>query len=743
LSKIIGGGIFSLFNTDLYMCFFRVFISLVIIVFSFNLNAQQECRPKVGLVLSGGGARGFAHVGVLKILEEQNIPIDYIAGTSMGAIIGGFYAMGYSADEIEKMILTQDWDKILSDYVDRKYIPLYDRDEKDRYALSFPIKGRDIVVPEGVSAGQNVMKLLSKYTILYHNIHDFTKLQIPFACVAADVVEGEEFVMREGSLSIALRASMSIPTIFSPIDYEDKLLVDGGMRNNLPADVVKDMGADIIIGIDLQQPNKKKQDLNNMYTVFSQGMSFLGLGKYFENLKIIDIYLKPDVARFSISDFAKGDSLICQGYKDAKTLIPQLKRLKGDLGAYEVKKHSLTPVNNADSIYINNVNVLGLKGISKKAFFGRFNVKPNAITTYGSVEDGIDRLYASFNLRSVSYEFEGVNKENLNIYVKEKSSNRFNIGVHYDTYNDGSLLLNNTFNNLLGKSSRLSLDAKLGKNYSLATTYSYNRGWKPGFRANFEWTGFDFYEFKDNERIARLDATALRLDLNTNTIISDAYSFGVGVRSEYYYLENNVGESTLPKNNFFVNYYTFLRMDTHEKHNYPRSGMSLYAELRAITDNGYSIDNGDPYYMLYFKFKKPIALTSSLTIIPSVYASGAINTVPEEAFAANTFWGGMLETSYFYNQIPFIGYSEMTAAYKSAIVLRADLRYEVFSRNYLVLKWNVGKSSDFLNFTNFEYLHGGAIHWAYDSLIGPLEIGGMVNSGFRNYSLYVNLGYYF
>lgn len=727
------------------MSLFRVLLSLLIIVYTFNLNAQEECkRLKVGLVLSGGGARGFAHVGVLRVLEEQNIPIDYITGTSMGAIIGGFYAMGYSADEIEKMILSQDWEKVLSDYVDRKYIPLYDRDEKDRYAVSFPIKkDKGIIVPEGVSAGQNVMKLLTKYSIPYHNVRDFNKLPIPFACVAADVVEGEEFVMRYGSLPLALRASMSIPTIFSPIDYDDKLLVDGGMRNNLPVDVVKEMGADIVIGIDLQQPNKKKEDINDMYTVFSQGMSFLGLEKYYENLKKIDIYLKPDVARFAISDFLKGDSLIHQGYIDAKTIIPQLKRLKDTLGCYEVKTQTLLPVNENDSIYIAAINVSGLKDIDKKTFFGRFNVKLNTKTTYGNIEKGIDRLYASFNMRSISYEFQGTNNEILNIDVKEKSSNRFNVGVHYDTYNDGSLLLNNTFNNLLGKSSKLSLDAKLGKNYSLAATYSYNRGWKPGFRANIEWTGFDFYQFKDSERVAKLDATALRLDLNTNTIISDAYSFGAGVRAEYYYLDENVGESTLSKNNFFINYYTFLRMDTHEKHNYPRYGMSMYAEFRAITENGYSIDNGHPYYMMYFKFKKPFAITSSLTLIPSAYASGAINKVPEDAFAANTFWGGMLETSYFYNQIPFIGYNEMTAAYKSAIVLRADLRYEVFSRNYLVLKWNVGKSSDFLDFTNFEYLHGGAIHWAYDSLIGPLEIGGMVNSGFRNYGLYVNLGCYF
>lgn len=727
------------------MSFLRVFISLLFIVIFSHVDAQKEYhRPKVGLVLSGGGARGFAHVGVLKYLEEQNIPIDYISGTSMGAIIGAFYAMGYSAEEIEKMILSQDWEIVLTDFVDRKYIPLYDRDEKDRYAISFPINEKGIVIPKGVSAGQNVMKLLSRYTIPYHNVNDFNKLPIPFACVAADVVNGDEVDMREGSLPLALRSSMSIPTVFAPVSYKDKLLVDGGVFNNLPVDIARKMGADIIIAIDLQQPNKKKNEIDNMYTFFEQGMSFLGLDKYYENLEDIDIYLKPNVSKYSISDFAKGDSLINIGYKDAKKLFPELKKLKDTLGIYEFKKNTLKPVQYTDSLYISTITVNGLKDIAESTLYSRFNVKENSRTTYGDIEEGIDRLYASFNMRSISYLFTGEQKEILNLEVEEKSSNRFNVGFHYDTYNDVSLLLNTTFNNIVLKSSIVSLDVKLGKNYSFASTFSYNRGWKPGFRANFEWNGFDFYEFKDQKRVSKFDAIALRLDLNTNSIISDVFSFGLGVRMEYLNLDRMVGISSFPKNNFFINYYSYLRMDTHERLSYPDKGVSMYAEARMITDNGVFMKGNEPYYMLYFKMKKPFSISPRFTFTPYVYLSGALNSVPDDAFAAQTFWGGVVESSYFYNQIPFVGYSELSAAHKSAMVLRADLRYEMFAKNYLVFKWNIGKSSNFLDFTNIvDYLHGGAIHWAYDSVIGPIEGGFMSNSGFKDIGFYVNIGYYF
>lgn len=720
----------------------RIILSFLLIISCLNLSAQKEnLRPKIGLVLSGGGAKGFAHVGVLRVLEENNIPIDYIAGTSMGAIVGCFYAMGYSVDEIESMILSQDWITVLADMVDRKYIPIYDRDEYDRYAISFPIDESGVVLPRGIVAGQNIMKVFSRYTMPFHSVKDFSKFPIPFACVAADVVDGAEHVMYDGDIAIALRSSMAIPTLFTPVSLGDKLLVDGGMRNNLPVDVVNKMGADIIIAVDLQERIKTKEELTDVYSIFDQGLNYLGLDKYYENLKMVDYYIKPPLSEYNIMNFSKADTLIKIGYNSAKLLQPRWDSLRLSLGKYEYLKNDRQPVMYTDSLYVSDVTVSGIKNITEKTIFGKFNVKPKSKTTLGDIEEGVNRLYSSLGLRSAYYNFQGENNSIIHLDIEEKSNNRFNVGLHYDSWNNAALLLNTTFNNLLGKSSKFSLDLKLAENLAAAATYSYNRGWKPGIRLRFEATGFDFYEYNEDKISAQYGASAFRFDVNTNSIVSEAYSFGLGARTEYYILKNIIGSDELKKNNFFINYYAFLRMDTHETVFYPKNGMSLYAELRMVTDDGYNINNGNSFFMLYFKMKKPISICSNFTIIPTVYFNGALARHDGNVFAANTYWGGVVETSYFYNQIPFVGYKEMAVAYKNALVARLDLQLELSKNKYLILKWNVGKSSDFIDYSGF--VHGLALTAAYNSPIGPLEISLMSNSVSKKLNYLVNLGYWF
>jgi NTE family protein len=235
---------------------------------------------------------------------------------------------------------------------------------------------------------------------------------------------------------------------------------------------------------------------------------------------------------------------------------------------------------------------------------------------------------------------------------------------------------------------------------------------------------------------ARYGASAVRVDLNINSIVSEAYSMGVGGRLENYRLYNIIGNSELKKNNFMINYYAFIRMDTHESIFYPKKGMSLYTELRMMTDSGY-----DSFYMLSFKMKTPISISPSFTIIPSLYFNGALADHDKDVFAANTYWGGVVETSYFYNQIPFVGYKEMAVAYKNALVARLDFQWEIWKNNYLILKWNVGKSSDFIDYDGF--IHGVSITAAYNFPIGPLEFSLMSNSVTRKIEYLVNLGYWF
>jgi len=229
-------------------------LSLILILFTCVISFSQEnLRPKIGLVLSGGGAKGFAHIGVLEVFEKEGIPIDYIAGTSIGSIIGGLYAIGYNSQQLKAFVTNQEWVHLLSDHISRDYKNIFEKYDQDRYLISFKLRTDEgISLPAGVVEGHNVINKLCELTAKYHEVRDFNEFPIPFACVAADIATGDEVVIRNGFLPEAIFASMSIPTIFAPSVIQDKLVVDGGIANNFPADVVKDMGADIIIGVDIQ-----------------------------------------------------------------------------------------------------------------------------------------------------------------------------------------------------------------------------------------------------------------------------------------------------------------------------------------------------------------------------------------------------------------------------------------------------------------------------------------------------------
>lgn len=233
------------------------FINLLNISFFFAFS--RATTQKVGVVLSGGGAKGMAHIKALKVIEEAGIPIDYIAGTSMGAIVGGLYAIGYTPEQLDSMVRKQNWTFLLSDRVKRSSMSLTDRERSERFIVSIPFtKTPKDAASGGIVKGQNLANLFSDLTMGYHDSINFNKLPIPFACVAANVVNGEPIVFHDGILSTAMRASMAIPGVFTPVRKDSMVLVDGGIVNNYPADVVKAMGADIIIGVDVQNALKRQ-----------------------------------------------------------------------------------------------------------------------------------------------------------------------------------------------------------------------------------------------------------------------------------------------------------------------------------------------------------------------------------------------------------------------------------------------------------------------------------------------------
>lgn len=261
-------------------------ISIWICISGMAMPLESTPRKKVGLVLSGGGAKGMAHIGAIKIIEEAGIPIDYIVGTSMGSIIGGLYAIGYTSHQLDSLVRVQDWNFLLSDRIPRSDKNMAEREADEKYVISVPFSKISIKeVTGGLIKGQNIDNMFSELTLGYHDSIDFNRLPIPYACVAEDIVTGNEYNFHSGRLSTAMRASMAIPGVFTPVRMNNMVLVDGGTINNYPVDVARKMGADIIIGVDVQSNLKPSDQLESTGDILGQLINLMGQEKYEKNLK--------------------------------------------------------------------------------------------------------------------------------------------------------------------------------------------------------------------------------------------------------------------------------------------------------------------------------------------------------------------------------------------------------------------------------------------------------------------------
>src|SRR5690606_32950646 len=278
-------------------------ISFLIFVFLFSLCqlSAQDKRPKVGVVLSGGGAKGYAHIGALKVIEAAGVKIDYIGGTSIGAIIGGLYASGYSADELEEIMYSLDLNSLIMNEKSRRELPFFDKSYREKYILELPFDDFKLGFPNAISSGQGTSDELTYLFRHVHDIDNFNELPIPFVCVATKLSNGESVVFHEGYLPRVVAASGAYPTLLEPVFIEGEMYIDGGVRNNYPVQEVLDLGADYIIGIDLQEGLLDQNQLNSATKVIEQIISYNISEKSEEQSKLVDLNIRPELTGFSVT----------------------------------------------------------------------------------------------------------------------------------------------------------------------------------------------------------------------------------------------------------------------------------------------------------------------------------------------------------------------------------------------------------------------------------------------------------
>ncbi|MFB3389421.1 patatin-like phospholipase family protein [Flavobacterium sp. LAR06] len=454
-----------------YLIVFLFLLSLPQILFS------QEKKPKVVLVLSGGGAKGIAHIPLLQKLDSLHIVPDLIVGNSMGSIIGGLYAMGYSGDSIEKITKNIYWDKLLGGGQSLRSVSAEEKREFQRYLVGIGVKDGKLNSIGSLLNDQNLREYLSELTFPVYNVRDFDSLPIPFRAMATDLVEGKEVILSKGSLSYAMRASMSLPAVFKPMPYDKTVLVDGGVLNNFPTDVAKEMGADIIIGSDVGGGMEPMDKLNNLMTILMQTSMFPSNIKNPANRDLCTILVDhlPNL-RFSTADFADSDEI----YKDGKIAtnqnLPALVSLSEKLKAFPQRTHALPDM--PKEFVLDTIVYKKISPENMPLVVGRANLKTHVKYTTKDLIAGINRAMGTNLFDQITYSYFITEKDKLGItlFGFERAENQLNTSIHYDTYRGVGIIFNYTGRNVLADASRLLITVDIAEQPKARINYQKNFG---------------------------------------------------------------------------------------------------------------------------------------------------------------------------------------------------------------------------------------------------------------------------
>ena len=715
---------------------------LITVLVGSEVRAQE--RPKIGLALSGGGAKGFAHVGVLKVLEEIGLPIDFITGTSMGSIIGGLYAIGYSVGELEELVTATDWNDLFRDRVRRRDLAIESKMQDGRYLLSLPLKGLAPGLPAGLIAGQKISKLFERLTLPYHNVSDFQQFPIPFACVATDIVTGEVVVLDHGYLPEAMRASMSIPSVFTPVEIDDHLLVDGMLVRNFPVEEVRALGADIIIGVDVGAGLHGRADLTSLGAILGQAMGFMDAQSTTRQRKLCDVLIVPDMEGLSAGDFAKGPEIIARGEAAARAVLPQLRALTDSQQGASHKRADFSQIN-VDDIMLKQIKVDGLKKVASKLLFSQLNLQAPARTNLKEIEKAIDRIYNTQFFERVTYKLDQDSDGHvLKIRVIEKNRTFFRTGLSFNSRDDLTAIFNTVFRNVLGKSSQLSLDFIVGGRVQLAARYFIHPGLQSRLgiqtRASYIDDFIDVH-FGDN-RQARLNIKTGFAEILFGSVFSNKFALGFGFRGEYTDIDPELTlDSFQSIAEEFVAIVGVFSLDLLDRTYFPTSGLSIFSR-HEIADRNFGSDA--TFSRNFADVKLALPLNRRLALHGEV----VLGTSNGDGLPAHyPFILGGLDTPALLlerelTRISFVGLESQELFGKHLQSFHLALQYEFANNAFLVARANAGNVFDEWDFDIFEndrYESGIGLTLGLITPFGPFEISAMHGSR-HDFITHLNVG---
>ena len=768
--------------------------SVVVARMKARMDRIRRRRKTVALVLSGGGAKGAAHVGALRYLEEVGIPVDMVLGTSMGGLVGGLYSVGYSPEFMDSLFRSVDWDIVLSDKVPQELIAYRRKKYKEKYFASVPFyyAGTDLFnrsqssdnllrkdglhfgagdeagektlmdnlfgsLPSGYIFGHNVSNVFSGLTVGYQDDVDFTTLPIPYFCIAAEMVSGKALLWHEGKLNTALRSTMSIPGIFAPVRTGDKILVDGGIRNNFPTDIAKEMGADIIIGVELSDKDMTYQDINNFADLAWQVVDILGRESFQKNVDIPDITVKPDLHEYNMMSFDAQsiDTIIERGYEAAKAKADEFARLKEELGP-DVTEFQSPPAVDIGQIPI-VLSAISFQGVTRdeaEYLLDKLNIKPWDKVYKKDLEEAVSTILATGSFDFVRYELLGDSDEfALNIMCQKGPAHQAGIGMRFDTETVVSALVNLGLNVHRIKGSSWDFTAKVASSPFLDLHYSLRFPSFPTLNAvvngsfnnasiitsgisESDGSSVNFRYRKFTQKLYFSDLNWKRADVR------------LGIKNEYFGVSSMLSASIIPPeydrkaiSNDYLTFFAEGRADTFDSGYFPTKGYSVGLNYNYVM--GGLISEIDPSHIIQFDASKVFHVGKAVDIIPSFYTRFAIGDSLPVAFM--NIAGGSLAGRYLEQQVPFIGINYATPLSNKMVKAGVDFRMHLTRNNWLSLKGEAIRHSDSFDEMLFSggTIAGVGLEYVYNTIMGPLKFNVHYSNLTQRVGAYMSFGFDF
>ena len=744
-------------------------------------NAQTDStavkRKKVGVVLSGGGAKGMAHIGVLKVLEKAGIPVDIVTGTSMGSIIGGLYAIGYNANSLDSMVRVQDWSYVITDKEDLRNQSLSDRKKQNTYFFTTGMTiGKRDMNAGGIIKGKNLAELFNQLCVGFTDSLDFTRdLPIPFACVATDIITNDEVDFHSGRLPQAMRASMAIPAAFSPVRTGDKVLVDGGLKNNYPADIAREMGADVIIGVTVQGAPKVAEDMGGTMSIISQIVDVNCKNKVEENLAITDLHLQVDTKGYGSASFSPAaiDTLIRRGEELAMRHWDDIIALKQRIGIDDsfrpVILHPLRP-----KVMTEKHRVLGFTFENMTPQAERFLRQKFHLDRTDSIDANleqelttsmrVDLFYQTAECRLVPEKLEasvrkvhGIRDEVDSLWTHadgvrvilsagNRKSVQFHAGFRFDTeeYAAVQLGLDIPLKTAIPVSTEIT--ARLGKRMKVGAELTVHPRFftRPKISYTFYRNDVDVYNNGDRDYNIRYnqfqgELTPFNFDLRH-------FNLQLGVRWDYMHYRSKLGSETSNQvtleNEHFFSYRARLNYNSEDNWNFPKRGARFRSEFAYLTDNFAKLD-GETGMMEYSgDWRWSFTIGERFTLQPMLYGRLLFGDVVPPVFGntIGTDWFG----HYVEQQMPFAGIGNMEYIDHQFVAVQLQAQEHIGGNSYMLLRLAGGQQADKLkNLFDQTTLFGVQAAYFYNTMFGPVGAALGYSNRTKEPYFYLNLGYEF